>query len=268
MLIAQITDLHVTREGELLSGRVDTRKALTLCMKKLSSLSPRPDVLLISGDLTETATEEEYAFINDKLSTLGIPTYVVPGNHDDRATMRKAFKGMALGQDEDPFCYAVDKTEWPVLFIGLDSTIPKNSEGALCPERLEWLKDVLQKATPSRPALIFMHHPPFTTGIAPMDACGILQGLPAFRQLIEDHSNSIAGVLCGHVHRMINSSIYGVPVLLAPSSAHQITFDIDPDASLTFTLEPSKIALHSWTEDNALVSHLIYVDDFPGPYAF
>ncbi|WP_417794258.1 phosphodiesterase [Terasakiella pusilla] len=268
MLIAQITDLHIVRDGELLSGRVDTRAALAACIKKLATLSPKPDVLLISGDLTETATEGEYAFLTNQLDKLDFPAYVVPGNHDDRATMRRAFPNMATGEEEDPFSYKIDNPDWPLLCIGLDSTVQRRSDGAICADRLAWLQDTLQHATPERPALIFMHHPPFKTGIAPMDACGILDGLAEFQQLIKDHSDRIAGILCGHVHRVIHSSIAGVPVLLAPSSAHQITLDLQNDAPLTFTLEPPKIALHQWEEGSSLVSHILYVDDFLGPYSF
>lgn len=268
MLIAQITDLHITRENEVLSGRVDTRQAFSLCMDRLAGLTPQPDVLLISGDLTETATKEEYDFLVAALEKLGFPKYVVPGNHDDRAAMRTAFTGMAEGEGDTPFCYSVDENHWPLFLIGLDSTVPKRSEGAVCPSRLAWLEQEMQKATPERPALIFMHHPPFQTGIAPMDACGIFEGLSAFRDLVAAYSDRIAGIICGHVHRVIHSTIAGVPVLLAPSSAHQITLDLRKEAPLSFTMEPAKIALHSWRGDNGLVSHYAYVDEFAGPYPF
>ena len=268
MLIAQITDLHVTRADELLSGRVDTRTALAACLARLTSLSPRPDAVLVTGDLTETATDGESAFLVAALDGLGLPYYVVPGNHDDRAAMRRAFPGMSMGQPDAPFCYAVDKPEWPLRLIGLDSTVPRHSEGELCPARLTWLADELGQATADRPALIFMHHPPFRTGIAPMDACGILDGLPAFRDLVTDHTDRIAAILCGHVHRVIHAAIGGVPVLLAPSSAHQITLDLEEAAPLTFTLEPPKIALHDWRPETGLVTHYSYVENFPGPYPF
>ncbi|MDF1749580.1 MAG: phosphodiesterase [Alphaproteobacteria bacterium] len=268
MLIAQITDLHVTRKDELLSGRVDTRSALKACMTRLAAQDPRPDVVLVTGDLTETATDEEYDFIVKALEALGIPFFVVPGNHDDRATMRQTFPGMAAGDPDAPFCFSIDRADWPLRLIGLDSIVPRRSEGALCPTRLDWLAGELGQATPEHPALIFMHHPPFRTGIAPMDACGVLDGLPAFRDLISANADRISGILCGHVHRVIHAAIGGVPVLLAPSSAHQITLDLKETAPLTFTLEPPKIALHDWRPETGLVTHYAYVDTFPGPYPF
>lgn len=268
MLIAQITDLHVTRANELLSGRVDTRTALATCVERLAGLQPRPDVLLVTGDLTETATDEEYSFLITALDKLGVPYFVVPGNHDDRAAMRRAFSGMSAGETDAPFCFVVDRPEWPLRLIGLDSIVPRRSEGALCATRLDWLTAEVRRATPERPALIFMHHPPFRTGIAPMDACGVLQGQAEFRDIVSKHAERIAGILCGHVHRVIHASIGGVPVLLAPSSAHQITLDLQESAPLSFTLEPPKIALHDWRPDTGLVSNYAYVDAFPGPYPF
>lgn len=271
MLIAQITDLHVTRAGELLAGRVDTRAALNKCVARLARLEPRPDLLLITGDLTETATDEEYAYLKAALAPLGLPYYVVPGNHDDRATMRRAFPGMAAaeaGAADAPFCVAMAQPDWPLRLIGLDSIVPRRSEGALCAQRLAWLAAQLDQADAARPALIFMHHPPFRTGIAPMDACGLLQGLDEFRALITAKAGRIAGILCGHVHRVIHAAIGGVPVLLAPSSAHQITLDLREAAPLGFCLEPAKIVLHDWRPETGLVSNYVYIDDFPGPYPF
>ncbi len=269
MLIAQITDLHVTRAGELLAGRVDTRAALGRCVARLAALDPRPDVLLVTGDLTETATAEEYDFLRQALDPLGLPWLAVPGNHDDRAAMRRAFPQMAPAAAEDaPFCHAVARPDWPVRLLGLDSIVPRRSEGALCAARLVWLAGQLAGATPAQPALIYMHHPPFRTGIAPMDACGLLQGLEDFRALVTRHADRIAGILCGHVHRVIHAAIGGVPVLLAPSSAHQISLDLRSEAPLGFCLEPAKIALHDWRPEIGLVSNYVYIDDFPGPYPF
>jgi Icc protein len=268
MLIAQITDLHVTKAGELLAGRVDTRAALGRCLKRLAGLEPKPDLLLLTGDLTETATDEEYAFLIAGLDQLGLPYLVVPGNHDDRAAMRRAFPGMAPGESDAPFSHGTAKPQWPLRLIGLDSIVPRRSEGALCAQRLAWLEAELAQASAERPALIFMHHPPFRTGIAPMDACGLLEGLAPFRTLITAHAQCIAGILCGHVHRVIHASIGGVPVLLAPSSAHQITLDMRDEAPLGFCLEPPKIALHDWRPETGLVSNYVYIDEFPGPYPF
>jgi 3',5'-cyclic AMP phosphodiesterase CpdA len=45
----------------------------------------------------------------------------------------------------------------------LDSSVPGASHGLLDAETLRWLDAVLG-AAPKRPALLFLHHPPFVTG--------------------------------------------------------------------------------------------------------
>ena len=60
ILIAQISDLHIKRPGELAYGRVDTAQALTRCVEALNAFRPRPDLVVISGDLADTPTAEEY----------------------------------------------------------------------------------------------------------------------------------------------------------------------------------------------------------------
>ncbi|MFG1298540.1 phosphodiesterase [Xanthobacter sp. V3C-3] len=90
MLMAQITDFHVTPAGRL-AGAVDTRTAFTALVDHLARLAPRPDLLIVSGDLGEVGVEEEYAFVREGLERLAIPFLAVPGNHDRRAPMRAVF---------------------------------------------------------------------------------------------------------------------------------------------------------------------------------
>ena len=58
--IAQISDLHIKPPGALAYGRVDTAKALQRCVAALNEFTPTPDFVVISGDLADTPTAEEY----------------------------------------------------------------------------------------------------------------------------------------------------------------------------------------------------------------
>ncbi len=44
----------------------------------------KPDILVITGDITDDGYPHEYALVMDYLSSLGVETLVVPGNHDAR----------------------------------------------------------------------------------------------------------------------------------------------------------------------------------------
>ena len=88
VLIAQISDLHIKRPGQLAYGQVDTAAALKRCVIELNRLNPRPQLVVISGDLADTPSAEEYDHLKSLLAPLEIPFVAEPGNHDDRALMR------------------------------------------------------------------------------------------------------------------------------------------------------------------------------------
>src|SRR5690606_38056881 len=88
MLIAQISDLHLRASGGPLQGRIDTIAALSDCIAHVNRLSPRPDIVLATGDLTDLALPEDYALLRRMLAKLAMPLYVIAGNHDDRDGLR------------------------------------------------------------------------------------------------------------------------------------------------------------------------------------
>ena len=90
VLIAQISDLHITPPGVLAYGRVDTAAALTRSIDTLNQLSPQPDLVVISGDIANSALPEEYERAKTLLEKLQMPFAAIPGNHDRRIPMRKA----------------------------------------------------------------------------------------------------------------------------------------------------------------------------------
>ena len=95
MLLAQISDLHIKRPGQLAYRRVDTAAALTRCIERLNALVPRPNAVLVTGDLTDFGHDEEYDNLHGLLAALEIPYYLMIGNHDDRAGLRRAFADRA-----------------------------------------------------------------------------------------------------------------------------------------------------------------------------
>src|SRR5258708_20053347 len=91
MLFAQISDMHVKAEGELLYGRIDTAGFLERAVAHVGALDPRPDVVLATADLVEGGKPEEYARLRRLLAPLAMLVHLVPGNHDAREALREAF---------------------------------------------------------------------------------------------------------------------------------------------------------------------------------
>ncbi|WIX32458.1 phosphodiesterase [Salinicola sp. JS01] len=264
MLIAQITDLHLRRPGQKAYRVVETDRYLAPAVAALNALEPRPDVVLISGDLTDFGRPEEYATLAEQLAPLAIPWYLIPGNHDDRQALRAAFPTHDyLGGPNQAFIqYVVER--FPLRLIGLDTLVPGESRGELCTERLDWLADRLAEQ-PERPTLIFMHHPPFATGIGHMDAIG-LSGRDALAALVRTYPN-VERIVCGHVHRTLFQRFAGTLASCCPSTAHQVALDLRDDGDSAFVLEPPGYHLHLW-RDEVLTTHHAVIGDYAGPYPF
>lgn len=264
MLIAQLTDLHVKPAGRLAYRKVDTARHLRAAVDAVRRLDPMPDLVAITGDLADAGRPEEYALLRDLLAPLGLPTYVIPGNHDDRGAMAEAFADHAyLPRDGGFLHYAVE--DWPVRLVGLDTVIPGRGGGRMCAARLRWLDERLAER-PDAPTAILMHHPPFRTGIAHMDAIG-LEGAPAMAEVVRRHPQ-VERVLCGHLHRPIQARWAGTLASAAPSVAHQVALDLRPDGPSAFVMEPPGFQLHLWAPEAGLVSHTATIGEFGGPAPF
>lgn len=262
MLIAQITDLHVTLRDQPLQGRVDTAGYLEQAVTKLRAMKPSPDVVLITGDLVDNGAAAEYQLLRNIIAPLTMPIYVIPGNHDHREVLQREFSDHAYLPKQGFVHYAIENL--PLRLIGVDTVIPMKTEGEMCAQRLAWLKACLSQA-PKKSTLIFMHHPPFVTGIAHMDSFGLVNSAE-FAKIIE-RNPQVERIVCGHVHRAIQAKFAGTLALTCPSAAHQIQFDMAADAPPAFIMEPPGLMLHLWN-GTSLATHTLYTEHYEGPYLY
>lgn len=264
MVIVQISDLHIGAVGKLAYGRLETGRCLARCVERICGMRPRPDLVLATGDLVEEGRPEEYRRLSELLAPLPMPVFLIPGNHDNRELLARELKDHVYLPRDSPFLhYAIDR--YPLRLIGLDTVIPSDIGGLICEERLAWLASRLEEA-PERPTLIFMHHPPFVTGIVSMDTKG-LRGADEIGKLIDQHPQ-VERILCGHLHRPIHVRWRGTIASTAPSTAYQLLLDLDPRGPSMFVLEPPAFSVHLWQPDTGLISHTSYIDLYPGPYRF
>jgi len=243
-LLAQLSDPHI---GADWAGG-DPTAAFASAIETILSMPVRPDALLVSGDLSEHAANGEYEQVLELLAPLGVPVYVLPGNHDDRATLRRHF-GMP-GAAGEPVQYSADLG--PIRLVVVDTTIPLEVPGALDAERLGWL-DAELSAEPDVPTLVAMHHPAHTTGIPAWDEFGLArEDQTAFVEIVARHPQ-VRRVVAGHFHRTITAGVAGRPALVIPSTYAQLRLTLDSAAE--FVHEPPGFALHA-VLDGELVSHV------------
>ena len=257
MIIAQISDLHVGKPGELAYGRFDTARRLERCVRHLLERRPDPDVVLVTGDLVDAGSQEEYRRLRELLAPLRMPLYFIPGNHDDRDALRSVFSDHAyLGPLGAPACYCL--SGYPLRLIALDTTVAGDTGGALDAPQIAWLEEQLD-AAPREPTLIFMHHPPFETGIARMDAIGLgATGAAQLGKVLSRHSQ-IELVTCGHVHRSIQVRWHDTPLSVCPSAVFQYELNLDGPGLQPSPDEPPAYQIHYWNGQR-LVTHTVAVD--------
>jgi len=265
MLICQLTDLHVRPIG-LAANRVSETNMLTeRAFRVVGRFTPRPDAVVITGDLTECGLVTEYANLSAMLGrTLSMPVYVIPGNHDRRDNLRNGLAHLP-GVTSDPnfVQYAVE--DYPVRLVMLDTLVPGASHGELSDDQLEWLDRTLA-ARPAKPTLVGMHHPPFATGMPHMDKIA-LQNPETFRSVIARH-RQVERIVCGHHHRPIVGQCAHAIVSISPSAAHQVELRFDPADPGAFNFEPPAFLLHKWQDSIGFVSHTVYTESYRGPFPF
>ncbi len=251
MLIAHLSDLHLyAHRPETAHTRPDITSRVRQIVADLTELRPLPDLVLISGDVTDGGSEDDYALARSILEKLPMPFLLVPGNHDRRDTMRAVFSDRLDFAPGEYLNFRVSAAGG--MIIGLDTTIPGRVEGALCQTRLEWLAKAL--AGVDRPTFVTMHHPPFSTGQKQWDRTNLTAGGAELAALIEQAPGQVR-LLCGHVHQPIHTIWHGAYAAIAGSPAFEYALDIGGSAEPPLAASTYTYWLHHQRPDATFSVH-------------
>lgn len=237
-VVAHLSDPHLLAGDALHYGTIDNTAHLRLALERLAAVRPAPQVLVFTGDLADRAEPEAYAtlraVVEPAAAAMGATVVWTMGNHDERAPFARGL----FGSDDDGPQDRVHVVDG-LRVVALDTSVPGYHHGAMTPDQLAWLADVL--STPAEHGtLLAMHHPPLP--------------LPMIRaaELIELHDQQaladvvagtdVRGILAGHLHLSTWSTFAGVPVSVASASCY--TTDPAPvdrfvsgvDAAQSFTM--------------------------------
>ncbi|MBN3563289.1 metallophosphoesterase [Aliamphritea spongicola] len=205
--IVQLSDIHLTPSpGEELYG-VDTGESLSAAINSIQHLQPAPDLILVTGDISEDGSLKSYQRFANCMTPLSCPVSVLPGNHDLPDNMAEAFSATP----QISFQQAIHIQGWHVLL--LDSHVPGEEFGKLNTSRLERLRQQLQTAGEA-PVLVALHHTPGK--VCPSSGCQ-LHNPDALLNILKDAPNTQA-VVAGHTHNDSDQTVNGVRVLTCPST--------------------------------------------------
>ena len=266
-VFVHLTDLHLRPPGVLTLGRIDTDRYVVQAIDAINARHPDIDAVIVSGDITDLGEDEAYNRAAMLLSRFPVPVIVVPGNHDQTAALREAFRAFpGLGEETVPgkACHAhrVAGVTVVALDTSIDQLATNGHHGELGAAQLEWLDATLSQAGP---ALIAMHHPPFGVGIGFMDKIGLADAR-GFAKVLARHEN-VLRIVCGHVHRTIVSEVGGVPAIAIPGVAHQVVMALDDATPAALVMEPPAYGVHM-VDNGRAISHIGYVESYGTPVLF
>ena len=260
----QLSDLHIVAEGARASGVLDTRSILTRAIDRLldlrTALDPL-DAVLVSGDISDDGSPDSYAFAKAELERLGLPLYVVPGNHDAREPFRNAFAELAEVSTSGLVDWATPING--TLVVGLDTLVEGEGGGRLRDESLDLLQNALD-AWDGGPVVVMLHHPPIRTGIHFMDAIG-LENTQSLKAAIGGLAHDII-LIAGHVHGVHHGRLGHHRVAIAPSICSGFALDRRADATVGFLSGPTGFAVIDTGPGG--VWSAVPLDPFDGPFPF
>lgn len=244
--LAQISDTHVRADDAGASVR-QLKRALA------HAAEYRADAILLTGDLANDERADEYAALAAALADVAAPLFLMPGNHDERTILRRAFAHHDYLRRTGPLSFVVD--DFPVRIVAVDQIVPGETHGELTPAGAEWLDAALAQK-PEKPTVVALHHPPIKTHDLLFDEIGLRDG-DLFANVIARHKQ-VTRIICGHHHRVVVGQCAHAPVIVAPSTSW--TYGLAMNAGQPIaprTQEPTGWMLHVWTEEAGFASHFM-----------
>lgn len=214
LVIAQITDCHLQNDPQQGYRGLDVERHLDFVVDDLLQQSETIDMILWTGDLVHHGAVRGYQRLSERISKLSIPSFWIPGNHDDAELMQR-IGDQAEGSLNQRVVLAND---WAVILLDSTSEPDGQGGGSLAQSELSFLQQQL-RALSDLSCLIVLHHNPVPVESDWQDQI-MLGNAEAFWQLLAAHEN-VRGVINGHVHQSKDSDINGVRVMMTPATSVQ-----------------------------------------------
>ncbi|BAW95798.1 putative 3',5'-cyclic-nucleotide phosphodiesterase [[Synechococcus] sp. NIES-970] len=211
--IAQITDTHLLdRPGAEMRG-VKTDSSFQAVLAAV--LRQKPDRLILTGDLAHDGEAIAYERLRDLVEATQIPSYWLPGNHDDPEVMAGILQGDYLSAER-----SISLDQWQLLLLDSHHENPAYGEGFLSAQQLAWLAAQLEQHQ-NLPVAIALHHHVVPAGIDWLDQINVTN-CGEFWQVVQQHPQ-VKTVFFGHVHLEYSVTQGGIPCFGTPSTCTQVT---------------------------------------------
>lgn len=248
-VFAHISDTHIGQDRG--DGGARARERTERVLRCLEELPGDLDAVILTGDVTDHGTPEEYTEAAKLLDGSRHAPLHCPGNHDSRGPYRAALLD-ADPADTSPVNRLVVLPG--AVFAMCDSSIPGRGDGYLDDGTLAWLDSALAGAPHDRPAFVCFHHPPVPLHGQYVDPIRQF-GEHRLAAVVEPHAH-VAALLCGHSHTPAVTTFAGRPLVAAPGvvSTLKMPWEGEAGGPLDYDLPPM-IAYHIHDDEGRLTTH-------------
>jgi Icc protein len=245
--VLHLTDPHLfdDRKGSL-RGAV-TYDTLHAVLGHYRASGFAADLVALTGDIVQDDSAGAYGHCRELLSSLGLPVYCVPGNHDVRHLMRDM-----LPQPPFTYCGSLESGNWLIVFI--DSCIEGSAGGRIAESELQRMEDTIA-ASSAEHVMIGLHHPPVAMQSRWLDTVGLGNGSEFLARAAACGRVRVA--IFGHVHQDYDAPHEGIRLIATPSTCRQFLpradeFAVDdrPPAYRRIELQP----------DGSIDAELVWVE--------
>ncbi len=181
MIIVQLSDLHV--------GSQFLPEVFETVVKEVNELNP--DVIVITGDLTNEGLMKEYEKCKSLLMQFKTKKIIsISGNHDYRNT------GYLLFKKFFPF-QTVNELDNDVVLVTVGTARPDRNEGEVGYRQNLWLERTMKKYK-DKIKIVAMHHHLIPIPDTGSDQLTVVDAGDILRTVLD---TGVDVVLCGHKHR-------------------------------------------------------------------
>ncbi len=181
MIIVQLSDLHV--------GSQFQPEVFEIIVKEVNELNP--DVIVITGDLTNEGLMKEYEKCKSLLTKFNTKKIIsISGNHDYRNT------GYLLFKKFFPF-QAVNELDNDIVLVTVGTARPDRNEGEVGYRQNLWLGRTMKKYK-DKVKIVAMHHHLIPIPDTGSDQLTVVDAGDILRTVLD---TQVDVVLCGHKHR-------------------------------------------------------------------
>jgi len=215
--VLHLTDPHLFADPNGSLRGTQTFASLSAALEHYRAADWRADLVMVTGDLIQDDSKQAYEHFRTLLSSLDLPVYCVPGNHDVRTMMRAAL--------QDPpfhYCATVECRDW--LIVGIDSCVADKAGGSVNETELARLDSAIAGSS-ARHVMVALHHPPLAVGSKWLDTVGLDNGDELLARLAR--SGKVRLAIFGHVHQNFEAQHGDIRILGTPSTCSQFAAQSD-----------------------------------------